>query len=32
MNLKNKLMVIILIILVMISSCSVVFGRYILES
>ena len=32
MNLKNKLMVIILIILVMISSCSIVFGRYILES
>lgn len=32
MKLKNKLMVIILIILVMISSCSVVFGRYILES
>lgn len=32
MNLKNKLKVIILIILIMISSCSVVFGRYILES
>lgn len=32
MSLKNKLKIIILIILIMISSCSIVFGRYILES
>ena len=32
MNINNKLKAIILIILIMISSCSVVFGRYILES
>lgn len=32
MNIKNKSKVIILIIFIMISSCSVVFGRYILES
>ena len=32
MNIKSKSKVIILIILIMISSCSVVFGRYVLES
>lgn len=32
MNIKNKSKVIILIIFIMISSCSVVFGKYILES